>query len=74
MQRDLRVPEDEVDVDRLERLAALARLRLGDEADDRRVALRELLLGALRGGLAREGAGHENGEHDRYEASGHRSI
>ena len=74
VQRDLGVPEDEVGVDRLERLAVLARLRLGDEADDGRVALRQLLLGALRGGRAREGGRHEKGEHGRHEASGHGSI
>ena len=52
VQCDLGVPEDEVGVDRLERLAVLARLWLGDEADDRRVPLGQLLLGALREGWA----------------------
>jgi hypothetical protein len=74
VQGDLGVPEHEVGVDRLERLAVLARLRLGDEADDRRVAVGQLLLRALRGSRGREGGRRENGEHGRNQASDHGFI
>ena len=70
-QRDRRLREQGVDVERLVRLAGAALLRLLDQPDDRREARGELLLlREVGGGGLRQGQGAQQGDQDRDELPG----
>ena len=64
-QRDRVGPEEDVDVDRTVGLAGAALLRLGDQADDGRVPLREVALGSEPGGCCSTPAERSKGDQNK---------